>query len=109
MQGKLKDKKVNSSLISLFNYSQTNRAYRPGESCEPLSAGSWCLWGEIELPTQTELISQQRLMIDFIFTYLTPCSLSVEWGPPASGSWTAGKSLQTSGQIKKVKEKLHWS
>lgn len=25
---------------------QTDRAYKPGESCGPLSEGSWCLWGE---------------------------------------------------------------
>lgn len=44
-----------------------------------------------------------------LFTYTHPCFLCVEWGPPASGSWTAGKSLQTSGQVKKVKGmNLRW-
>lgn len=76
---------------------QADRAYKPGESCGPLSESSWCLWGEFGERNGIYLIIYAG------WTALNPCLFCVEWGPPPSGSWTSGKSLQTFGQVEKVK------
>lgn len=82
---------------------QTDRAYKPGESCGPLSEGSWCLWGEFGDGNCIPLIITAVWTADLFSPVPHPCLFCVEWGPPPSGSWTSGESLQTFGQVEKVK------
>lgn len=82
---------------------QADRAFKPGESCGPLSESSWCLWGEFGERNGFPLITNAGWTADLFSPALNPCLFCVEWGPPPSGSWTSGKSLQTFGQVEKVK------
>lgn len=84
---------------------QADRAYKPGESCGPLSESSWCLWGEFGERNGIPLITNAGWTADRFSPALNPCLFCLEWGPPPSGSWTSGESLQTLGQVEKVKRR----